>query len=306
MGAGQQVQLRVLVEQPAGPPVSGRRDHRQPPQGAGQAGGLRVDHPRRDRFRVPVPARGRARQAGPDLVAQPGLQLGQAGRDPPPRAARPGGPRRLRPCRPRPCVPRRPAGRRRRGRPARPARSRTARPARARCRWPRSAAARARACTGTSATGRNTCTPGRPGRRRSGTGPSPTRRTAPRPGHLPRPRRSRTTGARGRPRRAARTRPAPGPARWPVLHRDDTPVTLSGATDKSGSHERSKWRLRPGRRSDQAGRTPGRAGAGPGDSGGKGWAGPGPPCTPSGADRCTTPVTAVTPAPGLSVAYALR
>jgi len=88
---GQQMQLRVLTEQPTRPPIAGGRDRGQPAQGTGHARRLRVDHPRGDHFRVPVPVGASTRQAGPDLVTQPRLKLGQAGGDPAGALLRPAG-----------------------------------------------------------------------------------------------------------------------------------------------------------------------------------------------------------------------
>jgi hypothetical protein len=82
VGDGEQVQERVLLEEPAVPARPRVRDRGEGPETLGQAGGLRVDHPGGDVVPVGVAGLLARGQALPHLVAEPPVELGQAGRDP--------------------------------------------------------------------------------------------------------------------------------------------------------------------------------------------------------------------------------
>src|SRR6185437_15220938 len=70
------------LEEPAVPARPRVRDRGEGPETLGQAGGLRVDHPGGDLVPVGVSGLLAGGQALPHLVAEPPVELGQAGRDP--------------------------------------------------------------------------------------------------------------------------------------------------------------------------------------------------------------------------------
>ncbi len=82
IGEGEQPEQRVLLQQPAVPADAGVRDGGERAQAFGQARGLRVDHAGGDIVPVPVAGLLAAGQTLPDLIAQPPVEFGQAGRDP--------------------------------------------------------------------------------------------------------------------------------------------------------------------------------------------------------------------------------
>jgi hypothetical protein len=84
VGGGQEVEQPVLGEQPGGPVRVRAGPRSEPAKHGGHAGDLGVHHPggQLSLSRALAAARGGRGQAGRDLVAQPGLQLGQAGGHP--------------------------------------------------------------------------------------------------------------------------------------------------------------------------------------------------------------------------------
>jgi hypothetical protein len=82
VGDPEQVEQRVLLEEPAVPARPRMRDRGEGPETLGQAGGLRVDHPGGDVVPVGVAGLLAGGQALPHLVAEPPVELGQAGRHP--------------------------------------------------------------------------------------------------------------------------------------------------------------------------------------------------------------------------------
>ena len=197
----EQPQLGQLGEEPAGPAGPRGRHLGQPAQRARDPWCLGVDHPGGHAVEPAVGVGRRPGDAGPHLVVQPDVELGQPARHAllsPGRRAR--GLLRVLRCGRAGLALRRPGRPRRPGSPPTRRRSRPARRRRGPRRRPRAGAGRARACRGTSGSGSCTGMRGRPGPRPSGTAWSRCRGRAPRRGVEragARPRRGRRHGAPG-------------------------------------------------------------------------------------------------------------